>query len=336
MAHDLEIIGGKASMAYVGDVPWHTLGNRLEKGATVDEMAEAGRLNWKVLKVPAGFVRDGVWTKVPGQFMLVRDTDGMFLSNCGPTYVPFQNHQAMDFLKRFTEAGLMSMETVGVLKNGKHPWALAKINDGFELPGGDRIESYLLFSFPHEAGKAVIIKWTSIRVVCNNTATYALNRGFDNFRMPHLQEWDETIALRAEEALGLSEVTMNSFKDKAEILADTPITISQFQDILMDVLQPTKRVRNDAESDMDKAMAEAKAKFASSQNLKRILEAVEYSPGSDMKSAKGTAWGAFNGFTYFTDHIKGNSPQTRIHNAWFGGEASNKAKVMERLVEFAS
>ena len=30
MAHELEIVNGQAQMAYVGDVPWHGLGTKVE------------------------------------------------------------------------------------------------------------------------------------------------------------------------------------------------------------------------------------------------------------------------------------------------------------------
>ena len=34
MAHELEIVNGKAQMAYVGDVPWHGLGTKVEADVT--------------------------------------------------------------------------------------------------------------------------------------------------------------------------------------------------------------------------------------------------------------------------------------------------------------
>ena len=34
MAHELEIVDGKAQMAYVGDVPWHGLGTKVEADVT--------------------------------------------------------------------------------------------------------------------------------------------------------------------------------------------------------------------------------------------------------------------------------------------------------------
>ena len=47
------------------------------------------------------------------------------------------------------------MHTAGSLKGGKMVWALAKINESFDVMDGDRVDSYLLFSNPHDYGKSV-------------------------------------------------------------------------------------------------------------------------------------------------------------------------------------
>jgi hypothetical protein len=51
MPHNLELDqNGQASMFYVGDVPWHQLGRRLNKPAA--EAMQAARLDYKVIKRP--------------------------------------------------------------------------------------------------------------------------------------------------------------------------------------------------------------------------------------------------------------------------------------------
>ncbi len=38
MSHELEMIDGKASMAYAGDVPWHGLGVQVSNDLTPQQM----------------------------------------------------------------------------------------------------------------------------------------------------------------------------------------------------------------------------------------------------------------------------------------------------------
>jgi len=40
MAHELEIENGSAKMFYVGEVPWHSLGTKLDKPPTIREAIE--------------------------------------------------------------------------------------------------------------------------------------------------------------------------------------------------------------------------------------------------------------------------------------------------------
>lgn len=46
MAHNI------GQMFYFGNVPWHTLGNKLDHAANLNEALEAGGLDWTVTKVP--------------------------------------------------------------------------------------------------------------------------------------------------------------------------------------------------------------------------------------------------------------------------------------------
>ena len=49
-----------------------------------------------------------------------------------------------------------------------------------------------------------------------------------------------------------------------------------------------------------------------------ILEAIDSSPGAQLSTARNTLWGAVNGVSYYVDHVRGRSQDTRLFGAWFG------------------
>ena len=220
MAHQVE------TMAWAGDKPWHGLGVEVDANLTPLQMQEAAQLDWTVSKRPSYTLDAPEWSDDVGiiqaenTFHIVRDSDNRILSHCGRDYVPIQNEDVFKFFKRFTEAGHMTMETAGSVKDGGEIWGLAKISEDFELAGDDLIKGYLLINQPHIVGRSMTIKLTPIRVVCNNTLTMALQHGGTaSFRMPHVREFGDDVIQAAEEALGLSATAMTDFRNNSTLLS---------------------------------------------------------------------------------------------------------------------
>ena len=169
MAHMME------TMAYAGETPWHGLGEAVSNDLTPAQMMKKAGCDWTVHEVESFVEFDN--RKIPtGQKSLVRGTDGKVLTNVGADWKPVQNEQAFEFFSEYVYAGDMEMHTAGSLKGGQMIWALAKVKESFELFKGDEVESFLLFSNPHQYGKSIDVRFTPIRVVCNNTLTLALEK----------------------------------------------------------------------------------------------------------------------------------------------------------------
>tara|TARA_R100001244_G_scaffold104829_1_gene77795 strand:+ start:187 stop:1251 length:1065 start_codon:yes stop_codon:yes gene_type:complete len=341
MAHQLE------TMAWTGDKPWHGLGVEVEPNLTPLEMQEAAGLDWTVSKRPSYTLDAPEWSENVGliqadkTFHIVRDTDNRILSHCGKDYIPIQNKNIFEFFKRFTEAGHMTMETAGSLKDGGEIWGLAKISEDFELAGEDHIKGYLLINQPHIVGRSLIIKLTPIRVVCNNTLTFALQRGGTaSFRMPHVKVFGDDAVKAAEEALGLSGARMAEFKEMATLLSKKKAKHSDVLEYVGEVYQPTmiKDYRRDQElKAQGKLLGELPPlveNFNKYPNL--VVNALKQAPGAHLKSAKGTWWGALNAVTYVEDHLhESEIPGNTLHSAWFGAAANRKSRALDLAVKYA-
>lgn len=326
MSHEIE------SMAYAGEVPWHGLGRHVSHGMTVDEMLEAAGLNWTVSKRPVylGTDKPNIFRTIPNQFALVRDTDEAILSMCKKEYNPVQNSEAMDFFRKFCEAGNMKLETAGSLKGGKFVWALAKLNVDFQVAGNDNLQGYLLLMSPHVVNYSMLIQFTPVRVVCWNTLSLALGaslRGSKNaFRMVHTAKFDDRMKALAEQTLGLATGQMQEFGEAAKMLAQVQVTPTDARQFFYEVLQVPA---NDVE------LMEAGEK-----QLPKVLKAFEEArlkaPGQNLLTAQDTLWGAFNAVTYVTDHERLTNRDNRLFSAWFDSGALAKRRALDLAMQRAN
>ena len=211
------MVAAVETMAYAGQVPWHGLGTKVLSDLTPDQMLVEAGLDWEVEKVPA-YANVGGEQVAIGKSALVRTSDNTVLDVVGDDWNPLQNAQAFEFFSDFVAEGNMEMHTAGSLLGGKRVWALAKINESFELFGGrDKVDSYMLFSNPHTYGMSIDIRFTPIRVVCNNTLTLSLSSATKNgAKVSHRTEFDaETV----KETMGLATSKLGQYKEMAEFIA---------------------------------------------------------------------------------------------------------------------
>jgi phage/plasmid-like protein (TIGR03299 family) len=206
MAHMVE------TMAYAGELPWHGLGEKVSNDLTPAQMMQKAGVDWEVHEVESFIEFNGV-RKSTGQKSLVRGTDGKILTNVGENWKPVQNETAFEFFSEFVLSGDMEMHTAGSLKDGQYVWALAKVSESFDVFGEDRVDSYLLFSNPHQYGKSIDIRFTPIRVVCNNTLTLSLNQATKNgVRIGHRTDFNPD---SVKETLGLAHEKFAKYKEMA-------------------------------------------------------------------------------------------------------------------------
>ncbi len=315
MAHQIEFVNGKAQMAYVGETPWHGLGVQVPGDISPVQMLETAGLDWTVEKKPLFFSDAASQDNIEIEpRALVRTSDNKVLTVVSDGWNPVQNIEAFEFFNDFVSAGDMSMHTAGSLKGGKMVWALAKVQDSFELFGGDEVESYLLFSNPHEFGRSIDIRFTPIRVVCNNTLTMSLGQDASNgVRINHRQTFNGDLV---KEMLGVAKEKLAFYKEQAAFLGSKKFSNETLSDYF-------NRVFPSLSQDKDK----------SSRQAEDAMQYLNTQPGAEF--AEGSWWQAFNTVTYMTDHVVGRSADTRLTSAWYGVNKTKKEKALKLALDYA-
>ena len=321
MAHELEIQkNGEADMAYVGETPWHGLGKRVPNDVSPEQMLKAANLDWEVSKKQLFFNSEGGLVPTKAQ-ALVRSTDNKVLTIVSDNWNPVQNLEAFEFFNDFVHAGDMEMHTAGSLKGGKMVWAMAQIKESFTLFGGDKVEGYLLFSNPHEFGRSIDVRFTPVRVVCNNTLTLALGSTAKHaVKINHRAVFNGD---SVKETLGIAKDQLSHYKEQAQFLGQKKYNKET-------IVEYFNRVFPSMSKD---ELKRANTAFPISRQAEEAMAVVHTQPGANF--AEGSWWQAFNAVTYMTDHKMGRSRDSRLTSAWYGLNRVKKERALDLAVEYA-
>lgn len=163
MAHELSTENGKAAMMYVGQVPWHGLGQKLDKPATSAEAIKAAHLDWEVAKVPLYLKGSNGYRLADETFAIVRSdvSHPAPLGIVGTSYQPLQNRAAFVWFDEIVGQDAAIYHTAGALGSGERVWILAKLPGEIRVKGDDIAEKFLLLSNSHDGKSSVQVKFSA-------------------------------------------------------------------------------------------------------------------------------------------------------------------------------
>src|SRR3989344_4786101 len=196
MAHLVE------TMAYAGAAPWHGLGNQLTQKQPIEVWQREAGMDWQIQESPVHFKSDTIGTlgaihSFPEQKVLFRSDTKAPLSVVSNRYHTVQPREVLEFYRDLTEVSGYELETAGVLKGGRKFWALARTGQGAVIKGNDQVNGYLLLATSCDGTLATTATPTTVRVVCNNTLTIALDGTNRAIKVPHNTRFDSSV--RSEE-----------------------------------------------------------------------------------------------------------------------------------------
>ena len=302
------------SMAYVGEKPWHDLGVKLDSPPTTEEGILAAGLDWNVGLQPL-FLADG--RQVADSFATVRESDGSILGTVGRVYRPLQNRDAFRFFDPFLEAGEASLETAGSLDGGRRVWVMAKLNRApIELTKQDVVEKYLLLSNGHDGTLSVRVGFTPVRVVCQNTLSAAHgSRHSQLIRVRH--------SSRTRQDLSLIRECMDAVNAEFEASAEKYRALIRKTINRNDVRKYVKQVFDVLDVPQDDISTRT------TNQMNEVLRLVDAGTGNDLPGVGGTAWAAYNAYTEWLSHTRGNKLESRMNSLWFGASAADNGRALE-------
>lgn len=376
MAHEIYTNGqGVASMAYVGDAPWHRLGQRLEPGTPIETWIERAGFAWSVERAPVEYTAQIDATtrgriKAPGYIVLYRSDTKAPLGVVSDRYKPVQPRDVIEFFRSLCEKQGFELETAGVLKGGARYWALAKTGQAARI-NGDELKAYTVLYTSADGSLATGCQLTSVRVVCNNTLSFAAARagGANGETIHKTRHSTQFQPEQVKRAMGLIDYEKSwiEFAESADELASRKVSnrevVEYFAELCDDsttIVNPTPaapialgdirgtsaaNLARDLDSfkrEVEEAIAAEKAKRAAepagpvkvkdpSRTFRRMMETYEHGQGQD--NVRGSAWGLVNAVTRHVDHDRpARSDDTRLDSAWFGPGETLKRKAWDKAL----
>lgn len=325
MAHNLNVIGGRASMFYTGKRPWHELGTVLAHPATAREAIEAARLGYTVETAPI-YLQDG--TEIDDYRATVRQDTKTALGVVGDRYVPVQNTEAFGFFDAVVGAGQAIYHTAGALGRGERVWMLAQIPGDLRVHGTeDLIERFLLLTNSHDGSSCLRMFFTPVRVVCQNTLNVALRGGKQQgISIRHTGNIQGKVE-EAQRALGLAVKYYDDLGAILDRLVEIPMSrqgvAEYFKTLVPDNVTADQATRT--------------------QNIRdRMSTLFERGRGNHAPKIRGTLWAALNAVTEYVDHDRSTRGKTeadrasnRLESIWWGSGADLKARAWTEALAVA-
>lgn len=337
MVAAVSVIRGKAEMAYVGEKPWHGLGQVLTPDSSLEVWLQEAGMGWKLQRSKVRFAtsEEGakndkyhVWDD---KHVLFRSDTKAPLGMVSADYKMVQPREVLEFFRDLTTKNHFKLETAGTLFGGKRYWALAKTGHELRVGGTDVVGGYLLLATSCDGSMATSGRFTSVRVVCNNTLTAALSSGKSAVTVRHSTTFSET-EMKIE--LGVLDSAWETFSENAQRLVARKITKREALDVLISVLgDPAKLTIETASVGREKAL-EAQPNMKGMATIMQLFDG--RAMGANLPAAKDTAWGLVNATTQYYDHIHARDQSNRLAAAWFGVNEQRKRDVLVAALALAA
>lgn len=330
---------GKAEMAYVGEKPWHGLGQQLKAGASIAVWQKEAGMNWDVQRAVVRYagtiLKDGTemyGPKAPllemeSNHVLFRSDDKRPLSVVSKDYKIVQPKEVLEFFRDLTEKNKFVLETAGTLFGGRRYWALARTGHELNIAGKDRLGGYLLLATSCDGSLSTTAKFTSVRVVCNNTLTAAMNGSKNAIRVRHTANFKET---EVKLDLGLIDETWTEFGVNANLMAKRKVTKKDAVMLLVKAIGDFEEFTADAKKDGVDAAFQNQPNVTGMAKILSLFDGEGM--GADLPTSKDTLWGLVNATTQYYDHIAGRSQDSRLSKAWFGKNENKKMGVFNEAL----
>lgn len=326
MSHEItRRADGKDEMAFTGarEAIWHGLGQNLDDNASLEDWRTAAGMDWEVLQSPLTYTSVDVANcetnthLFPDRQVLFRSDNKEPLGIVSEDFKIVQPEQVIEFFRDLVDNHGYKLSTAGTLFGGKRFWALADVQKTGEVTAGDRIDGHLLLTTAVDGTMSTQARFTSTRVVCNNTLTVALAGASTRpvIRVTHKRDFDAD-AVKID--MKLIDEGWTKFMGQMRHLANKPMSARQTREFFEEQLFDPDRLAHEQT-------------WGVTREVTRLTDLALGGSGSAM--SRGTAYGALCAITEHYTHGTGKrDPSRQFWDSYVGNGESKKQSMFGSLM----
>lgn len=327
MAHELtERADGTVEMAFTGprSAIWHGLGQNIEEGQSIEAWRKAAGLDWEVLESPVTYSAvngsEVEHLTFPDRKILFRSDNKQPLGFVGENFKIVQPEEVLEFFRDLVDLHGFRLSTAGSMFDGRRFWALAETGMEGRAVDGDDIEGHLLLTTAVDGTMSTQARFTSTRVVCNNTLSIALagQSGRPIVRVTHKRDFDPT---QVKMDLGILDKAWGDFMSNLKKLSSIKMSPKQTREFYEEQLFDPRKLPHEQG-------------YGVIREVNRLVDLAIGGSGSDMSA--GTMYGALCGATEYWTHGTGKrDPSHQFWDAYAGDADGKKRNIYNALMQKA-
>lgn len=290
------------------------------KDISVEEAIKESKCDYQVEKYPlikvtddmieaikSGLPLEGLSMKdiITSHCATARTDNNVGLGIVGKDYGVVQNIKAFEFIDFINEVGGVKpmIETAGALGDGERMYVSCKLGEDIFLDDNkqDAVKQYVVFTNAHDGSGSVMVFFTPVRVICQNTLNFAIAKAKNKLVFKHTKNVNERLdwsnefnRKRALEVFSKSVNFSEHFKEAMLNLRSQSVTAEQIKDFTAKVCLDDKNfalfVKNN-----HSAEGIAEISTTSKNRMEKLMQSIDFGIGQELY--RGTKLWLINGLT---------------------------------------
>jgi len=290
-------------------LPWHRTGTMLPEAPTLEKAIQLGAFDHDIELKPLFLELDVGTIQMPNRVAVIDKQDRKILGSVSETFALQQRYTWAQSLRPLIEDHGMTIDSGGLLKNGKTSWLNFKTNQVADIRPNDPVQNYVLAADGVTGLRSAMLGRVSIRTVCANTEAAAMSEG-TMVKLKHRGD----IETRWEMLVQAYACSFEADVEKWRAMANQYVSTAQLTEFIDELTGKTAEQEKRSGGTRDK-----------------IIAAFEGGIGN----TGSTAWDLFNAVTEVVSHSPGkgvNGAMNALDSQWFGSGAKQIARAQAILV----